>query len=209
MPLVPKQWLVNHSLFDRLREGAGKKPVWAVFAETFSPLIYSVPAFLGITLARADSYAGRLLDEVWAEELGTNGSPSHPVLFERLHRVATRKWGSFHHLHNFGVKAACDMVSLCGSGPWPFGVAAMLAHEGQFPSAYSSILSRAFDELGEAAIFFEIHSTADIQHTSSSSSLLSYAIKNRQVEKATLEAAYKQSENILRELADHASEVLS
>jgi pyrroloquinoline quinone (PQQ) biosynthesis protein C len=208
-PLFPEQWLVTHPLFNHLRGDDTSKKAWAVFAETFAPLIYSVPAFLGVTLARADSHARSSLDEVWAEELGTNGVASHPVLFENLHRVATRSGGSFHKLQGFGIEAGCRMVALCGSGPWPVGVSAMLAHESQFPAAYSSILDQAYRDLGESAYFFKIHSTADVEHTSGASSLLTYALENQLVDRATVNNSYRLSAEILRELADRALEAMA
>ena len=201
-----EQWLVRHPLFSHLRDGQTPKKVWAIFAETFAPLIYSVPTFLGVTLARADAHARELLDEVWAEEVGVNGAASHPGLFENLHRVATSRWGCFHQLQAFGIEAGHKMTALCGSGPWPVGVSAMLAHEGQFPAAYSSILDQAYHDLGETAYFFKLHSTADVEHSSRASALLSYALENRIVDQPTVDFSYQQAANILGTLADQAME---
>jgi hypothetical protein len=195
-------------LFDFICDRSASGRVWAVFAEAFFPLIYSVPTFLGVTLARSDSCSRPSLEDIWAEELGTKNNLSHPVLFEMLHRVATKRWGSFHQMHQYGIDTARQMISLCASGPWPFGVAAMLAHESQFPAAYSRILPRAREDLDSNALFFEVHSLADVEHTSHGRALLDDAVQRKIVTPERIRAAYDESTAILRHLADHTQEAL-
>jgi len=205
---IDNLWLAKHSLFCLLSKDRYPKKAWAVFAESFAPLIYSVPAFLGTTLARADSYSRPFLDDIWAEELGVGNSPSHPVLFESFHRAATSSWGCFPDIQRYGITAGSAMADLCGSGPWPIGVAAMLAHEGQFPVAYGGILENAKRDLGEAAGFFVVHSTADIQHSSVAQLLLQYSVEKGIATEAAIKSAYNSSTDVLRRLTAHAWEAL-
>lgn len=200
---IPQQeWLVNHSVFEALRKGQKVERIWPILAEAFSPLIYAVPSFLGITLARANSDARDLLEKIWSDELGTIGTLSHPVLFENFHRKVTSRWGCFPEAHKFGIKAATGMIELCGSGPWPIGVAAMKAHEGQFPSAYSSILQRASKDLEDAAEFFTVHAEADIEHSAAAQSLLEYSLEHNIVSEESLISSYNSSKNLIKNLVD-------
>ncbi|HSE36795.1 MAG TPA: hypothetical protein VLG74_05775, partial [Blastocatellia bacterium] len=84
------QWLIEHPFFVALRNGFSKN-AWAMYAEAAAPLIYTVPAFLGVTLARTDATAKEILSEVWAEELGMADNLSHPVLFQTFHQSVTNR----------------------------------------------------------------------------------------------------------------------
>jgi len=197
-----EEWLVNHSVFAALREDQKVERVWPILAEAFAPLIYAVPSFLGITLARADSHARELLQQIWSDELGTANTLSHPVLFENFHRKVTSRWGYFPDVHEFGIKAATGMIELCGSGPWPIGVAAMKAHESQFPSTYASILARASKDLGEADEFFTVHAEADVEHSAAAQSLLEYSLKQKLVSEESLISSYNSSKSLIKTLVD-------
>lgn len=202
----PRQWLAHHPFFTTLRTADAPGELWSMFAEGFAPLIYSVPAFLGVTLAKADDFSSPFLIEVWSDELGAGPTPSHPVLFEIFHRFATSRWGHFPELHQPGVQAAGAMVALCASGAWPVGVAAMAAHESQFPEAYSSIIPQAISMLESAADFFRIHATADVEHSSSATSILREAVARGIVTEDIAISSFESSTHILKTLIDQVWE---
>jgi len=179
-----------------------------VFAESFAPLIYSVPAFLGVTLARADMQARSFLASIWADEVGHSGVPSHPSLFEAFHRRAIASNRVYPEQHQHGIAAACEMIALCGSGPWPIGIAAMLAHEREFPNAYASLMERASAELGEDCEFFRVHAVADLEHTTLALSLLDMAVERQVAAEDEIQMSHKRSRAVLRDLADRAWDVL-
>ena len=195
------QWLIEHPFFVALRTGFPKN-AWAMYAEAAAPLIYTVPTFLGVTLARTDARAREILSEVWAEELGMAENLSHPVLFQKFHQGVTQRWGRHVHLQRFGVKAGIGMIELCSSGDWPVGVAAMLAHESQFPPAYESMLAVAKQDLGDDSEFFDVHALVDIEHTQTSTRLLDYALTNGLATEDEIEAAYFASAELLRSVFD-------
>lgn len=195
------QWLIEHPFFVALRNGFSKN-AWAMYAEAAAPLIYTVPAFLGVTLARTDARAKEILSEVWAEELGMADNLSHPVLFQTFHQSVTNRWGKYTHLQKFGVRAGTGMIELCSSGDWPIGVAAMLAHESQFPPAYQSMITVARQDLGDDAAFFEVHALVDIEHTSTSTKLLDYAMTKGIVKESEIEKSYRASGELLRSVFD-------
>jgi hypothetical protein len=173
-----------------------------MYAEAAAPLVYTVPAFLGITFSRTDARAKEVLSEVWAEELGMADNLSHPVLFQNFYQSVTDRWGKYTHLQKIGVRAGIRMIELCSSGDWPIGVAAMLAHESQFPHAYESMLPAAKQDLGDAAEFFEAHSLVDLEHTETSSKLLDYALTNGIAKETEIEKSYSASVELLRSVFD-------
>ena len=195
------QWLIDHPFFVALREGFSKNS-WAMYAEAAAPLIYTVPTFLGVTLARTDTKAKEILSEVWAEELGMADNLSHPVLFQKFHQSVTNRWGTYTHLQRFGVRAGIGMIELCSSGDWPIGVAAMLAHESQFPPAYQSMLSVAKEDLGDDSEFFDVHALVDVEHTATSTKLLDYAVSGGFVTETEIEESYRASGELLRSVFD-------
>lgn len=195
------QWLIDHPFFVALREGFSKNS-WAMYAEAAAPLIYTVPTFLGVTLARTDAKAKEILSEVWAEELGMADNLSHPVLFQKFHQSVTSRWGKYTHLQRFGVRAGIGMIELCSSGDWPIGVAAMLAHESQFPPAYQSMLPIAKEDLGDDSEFFDVHALVDIEHTATSTKLLDYAVSGGFVKETEIEESYLASGELLRSVFD-------
>jgi pyrroloquinoline quinone (PQQ) biosynthesis protein C len=199
-------WLVAHALFARLRDG--DSIAWSAFAEAFAPLIYSVPAFLGVTLAQADAAAYSHLREVWHSELGDDGGTAHPTLFERVHRAAVSAGSRHPQLRLAGVRAGAAMVATCSAGPWPIGMAAMLAHEGEFPAAYGSILIVADRRLGAAAEFFHVHAAADIEHAALARRMIGEAIAAGVASAAAVVNAHNRGRAILAELADRALEVI-
>lgn len=199
--LLIDQWLIEHPFFVALRNSFSKN-AWAMYAEAAAPLIYTVPTFLGVTLARTDTKAKEILSEVWAEELGMAENLSHPVLFQKFHQSATDRWGKYTHLQSFGVRAGIGMIELCSSGDWPIGVAAMLAHESQFPPAYQSMLPVAKQDLGDDSEFFDVHALVDIEHTATSTKLLDYAVTSGIVRERELEESYFASAELLRSVFD-------
>lgn len=194
-------WLESHPLFEGLVD-SNSGDLWAKTAEGMAALIYAVPSFLGITLAKSDAVSRPLLAGIWDDELGKGNLPAHPVLFENFHIKAISLWGKFPKLHSAGVQAAMEMIDLCGSDIWPIGVSAMKAHESQFPTAYSKILPRAIQLLGKEALFFEVHSLADIEHTSVASKLIYEAVSREIVTKEQILISYDKSKNILLTLMD-------
>jgi hypothetical protein len=84
----------------------------------------------------------------------------------------------------------------------------MLAHESQFSAAYSRILLRAQEDLGEGATFFRVHSLADIEHASSGESLLADALQKQVIDEESVRVSYEESTAILRDLADQVVEAL-
>jgi pyrroloquinoline quinone (PQQ) biosynthesis protein C len=195
------QWLIEHPFFVALRTGFPKH-AWAMYAEAAAPLIYTVPTFLGVTLARTDTRAREILSEVWDEELGMADNLSHPVLFQQFHRGVTQRWGNYPHLHALGVRAGIGMIELCSSGDWPIGVAAMLAHESQFPPAYESMLAVAKQDLGDDSAFFDVHALVDIEHTETSTRLLDYAVSNGLAGDSEIEESFLASGALLRSVFD-------
>ena len=195
------QWLIEHPFFAALRSDFSRN-AWAMYAEAAAPLIYTVPTFLGVTLARTDAKAREILSEVWAEELGMAENLSHPVLFQKFHQSVTERWGQYTHLQRFGVKAGIGMIELCSSGDWPIGVAAMLAHESQFPPAYQSMLEVAKQDLGDDSEFFDVHALVDIEHTATSTRLLDYAVNQGIVGDREIEESYVASGELLRSVFD-------
>ncbi len=196
-----EQWLIEHPFFVALREGFSRH-AWAMYAEAAAPLIYTVPTFLGVTLARTDTKAREILSEVWDEELGMADNLSHPVLFQTFHQSVTARWGKFPHLQRFGVRAGIGMIELCSSGDWPIGVAAMLAHESQFPPAYESMLHVAKQDLGDDSAFFDVHALVDVEHTATSTKLLAYAVTSGFVTESEIEESYLASGQLLRSVFD-------
>jgi pyrroloquinoline quinone (PQQ) biosynthesis protein C len=195
------QWLIEHPFFAALRSDFSRN-AWAMYAEAAAPLIYTVPTFLGVTLARTDTKAKEILSEVWAEELGMAENLSHPVLFQKFHQSVTDRWGKYTHLQRFGVKAGIGMIELCSSGDWPIGVAAMLAHESQFPPAYQSMLAVAKQDLGDDSEFFDVHALVDVEHTATSTRLLDYAVSSGVARDREIEQSYFASAELLRSVFD-------
>jgi pyrroloquinoline quinone (PQQ) biosynthesis protein C len=199
----PVNWLTEHPLFRGLATPGKVDPsLMVAYVEGFAPVVNSVPAFLHVTLSRADGKAKALLREIWNDELGLSGTKSHPVLFEELHAAVTSAHGRNEASQRVGIVAAGRMVELCGSGPWPIGVAAMKAHEGQFPSAYGSILPAMERSFGPLAEFFRLHSEADVEHTAAGAELLRMAIEEHVVTEAEADRSYVSSTDLLRTLMD-------
>lgn len=195
-------WLVSHPVFRNFTEGAPEPQVLVSYAEGFAPVVNSVPTFLHLTLSRSDARASLLLREIWNDELGLSGTKAHPVLFDELYCVVTTRWGKNGRSQEHGIAAAIKMIRLCGSGKWPIGVAAMKAHESQFPTAYSTILPVMEGLLGMASEFFRVHSEADVEHTKAGDQLLRHGISEGIVSPADAEQAFESSTQILRELMD-------
>jgi hypothetical protein len=204
--VVDPPWLVGHALFARMREG---DPIaWSAFAEAFAPMIYSVPAFLGVTLGQADEPAYSHLLEVWRSELGDDDRTAHPSLFETFHRAAVTTGRRHPALRDAGVDAGAAMVVACSGGAWPIGMAAMLAHEGEFPAAYGSILAVADHRFGAASEFFHVHAAADVEHAALARRLIGGAIAAGVATSAEVDSAHSRGRVILAELADRAAEVI-
>jgi hypothetical protein len=127
---------------------------------------------------------------------------SHPVLFQKFHQSVTNRWGKYTSLQSLGVRAGIGMIELCSSGDWPIGVAAMLAHESQFPPAYESMLSVAKQDLGDDSEFFSVHALVDIEHTATSTRLLDYAVTSGIVNEKDIEQSYFASGELLRSVFD-------
>lgn len=194
-------WLKDHPLFVHLAKG-NSDHAWAYLAEGMACLIYSVPAFLGITFAKSDAFSRKLIEDIWNDELGKGSVPAHPVLFEEFHGNATNKWGKFQNLHVYGIEAGTKMIKLCGSENWAIGMAAMKAHESQFPSTYGAILKSAKQNLGKDSLFFEVHSVADVEHSSMATKLIETAIQQNICSELKINEAYEKSKLILKNLFD-------
>jgi len=195
-------WLLNHPVFRSLSDAAEAPGILVSYVEGFAPVVNSVPAFLHLTLTRGDHDARILLREIWNDELGLSGTKAHPVLFDELHHAVTSRWGSNRDIQAFGVDACVRMIQLCGSGSWPIGVAAMKAHESQFPTAYGSILPTMDQLLGSSSEFFRVHSYADVEHSKAGSQLLRRGISERVVSATEADQAFEHSTEILRNLMD-------
>ena len=195
-------WLANHPVFLNLANEAGDPRALVSYAEGFAPVVNSVPAFLHLTLSRANGRANVMLREIWNDELGLSGTKPHPVLFDEFHRAVTARWGSNTQVQQKGIAAAVQMIQLCGSGPWPIGVAAMKAHESQFPVAYTTILPAIEKLLGVGSEFFRVHSQADVEHSKAGDELLRWGIAERIVPAADAEKAFERSTLVLRGLMD-------
>lgn len=195
-------WLVDHPLFRALAVSPTNPGVLAAYVEAFAPVVNSVPAFLHVTLSRSNGRVASLLREIWNDELGLSGTPSHPVLFDQLHNAVVSKFGGNIEVQSLGVTAAGDMIHLCSSGPWPIGVAAMKAHESQFPASYTAILDNMEAMFGVAAEFFRVHSYADIEHTKAATALLQQAIEAGVITIEEVDGAFYASTVILRNLMD-------
>lgn len=195
-------WLVNHPVFRGLASSVINERLLVAYVEGFAPVVNSVPAFLHVTMSRAQGKAAELLREIWNDELGLTGTKAHPVLFDDVHRAVTQRWGSHTSVQSFGVTAAVNMIQLCASGPWPIGVAAMKAHESQFPVAYGTALPALEKILGPPAEFFRVHSQADVEHTETGSQLLQSGIAEAIVSAIEADEVFERSTRILRELMD-------
>jgi len=195
-------WLVSHPVFRSLTDENQAASVLPSYVEGFAPVVNSVPAFLHLTLSRADAKANILLREIWNDELGLSGTKAHPVLFDEVHQSVTARWGTKRDAQQYGITAAVQMIQLCGSGNWPIGVAAMKAHESQFPLAYSKILPTLSTLLGPVSEFFRVHSEADIEHTEAGDELLRWGISQGVVSEIEAEEAFDCSTRILRALMD-------
>ena len=103
MYLDRETWLVSHPVFRCLGSEASEPQVLVSYGEGFAPVVNSVPAFLHLTLSRADGRASVLLREIWNDELGLSGTKAHPVLFDELHQAVTVRWGSNESAQQFGV----------------------------------------------------------------------------------------------------------
>ena len=195
-------WLQEHSVFRALRGREHPEQLWPTYVEAFAMVVYSVPAFLGVTLARADENSLPLLSEIWSDELGTSATAAHPVLFQRLRDAVVARYGARPEMHAIGLEAAAKMTRLCASGPWPVGVAAMKAHESQFPTAYGSILGVAREEWGAAAEFFDVHAAADVEHSRAGTEMLIAAEQRGVAPVSLIEKSYETSSALLKELMD-------
>jgi pyrroloquinoline quinone (PQQ) biosynthesis protein C len=196
-------WLAKHPVFSALQGKTEDGAVLSAYAEGFAPVVNAVPVFLHVTLSRADAEACGLLRDIWNDELGVSGTAAaHPVLFDEVHRAFTSRWGPNLEAQRHGIKAAKAMIDLCSSGPWPIGVAAMRAHESQFPTAYSEVLDYLHREIGPAAEFFSVHSLADVEHSAVGRRLLERAVYERIATENEIVHTFDASTTILRNLMD-------
>jgi len=171
-------WLSRHPVFSEFATYNARSSLLIAYVEGFAPMVNSVPAFLHLTMSRASGQAADLLRSIWDDELGMNGTRPHPVLFDDVYREVTGRHGHNSSAQRHGIAAAVEMVKLCGEGAWPVGVAAMKAHESQFPEAYSKILPAMSVALSNAAEFFEVHSVADVEHAEIGSQLVELGIQS-------------------------------
>lgn len=193
-------WLASHPVFRGLASETVDSRLLVSYVEGFAPVVNSVPAFLHITMSRAQGNPSMLLREIWNDELGLSGTKAHPVLFDEVHQFVTTRWGSDIGVQSLGVAAAVQMIQLCGSGPWPIGVAAMKAHESQFPVAYGTALPALEKTLGPLAEFFRVHSHADVEHAEAGSQLLRWGIAEAVVTETEADEAFQYSTQILLSL---------
>lgn len=195
-------WLVRHRVFCEFATGSPRSSLMVAYVEGFAPMVNSVPVFLHLTMSRASVQAAELLRNIWDDELGVSGTRPHPVLFDEVHREITQRYGRCLLAQRYGVAAAVEMVELCGEGDWPVGVAAMKAHESQFPEAYGAILAMMSGALGSGAEFFEVHSVADVEHTELGRRLIDLGIESGVVSEDEMENTFRRSTDILRGLMD-------
>ncbi len=174
--------------------------VLVAYVEVFAPFVNSLPARVHLTLSRADRKAASVLREIWSDELGLSGTKARPALFDQLHQSVVDRWGHNIDIQHVGVSAAVQMIQLCGSGPWPIGVAAIKA-ETQFMSAYKTIFPSVRKAVGPASEFFQVHSYADTKHHAVDE-LLAWGISESVVTYDEAAEAYNHSTELLSGLMD-------